>query len=345
MMARYGRPTPNRPPCTGSGPDRAGRRASGGRPRRSARRRATPAPPPFPRIGPCWRNRRAAVSLSLPAWRSASTCAAPLRSPRGRRCATSAARPSPARAGFPPASPAWPTRAGAAAPTRSLEQQVAEQPRRDVGPQRRPSRPARRRFPPAHQRRRSCGPTGARRDCRRRRATTSRSPRRTSTSVTASRNAGRGRQWRADAPGSWSRAMSTRSASASRRDCVEHRAGHRDIVVLREPPHHFGRRVATGARRCDSSARALTSISTISRVNTPIEQPDMVVVELARAVEEQRGDAPERLRPSLGRAVLDDLLQFRNERAACADILNSCNGGMENCNGGAPIRRKLAKRI
>jgi hypothetical protein len=68
----------------------------------------------------------------------------------------------------------------------------------------------------------------------------------------------------------------------------------------------------------------------------------MVVVELACAIEKKRSDAPECLRPSLGRAALDHLVQFRNEQGMRGHS-QLPNGGMENCNGGAPIRRKLAK--
>jgi hypothetical protein len=40
----------------------------------------------------------------------------------------------------------------------------------------------------------------------------------------------------------------------------------------------------------------------------------MVIVEQAGAFEEQGGDAPERVRPSPRRAMLDDIFQFRDQR-------------------------------
>ena len=133
--------------------------------------------------------------------------------------------------------------------------------------------------------------------------TTSRSPRRTSTSVTGSAIRC-GRKWRADAPGSWSWRCRPDRLSASRGDCSStgpatamssSLASRRTtptgaLLDRREPVRQFGARL--GLDLLDQAAEDV------------VEQADMVVVEAARAVEEQRGDALQRLRPPLGRAVL-----------------------------------------
>ena len=122
----------------------------------------------------------------------------------------------------------------------------------------------------------------------------------------------------------------------------EHRSCHRDIIVVCETPYHFGRYRAEWRQPVRQFGAELDLRPDDQPVEHQIEKAEMVVVELACAIEKKRSDAPERLRPSLGRAALDHLVQFRNEQGMRGHS-QLPNGGMENCNGGAPIRRKLAK--
>jgi len=87
--------------------------------------------------------------------------------------------------------------------------------------------------------------------------------------------------------------------------------------------------LCTGARRLESSARALFSISSIRCPNTFVEQIDLLVAVAAGAVKKERGDALQRLDALLARAALDDLFQFRDQRVSgnpFQDISNQRSG-------------------
>jgi hypothetical protein len=83
---------------------------------------------------------------------------------------------------------------------------------------------------------------------------------------------------------------------------------------VRETPHHFGRHPAQRRQPVRQFGASLHLRPGDQPDEHQIEKTEMVVVELAHAVEEKRSDAPERLRPSVGRAAQDHLFQFRNER-------------------------------
>ena len=177
--------------------------------------------------------------------------------------------------------PASPRRAGADARPRSPCQQFAEHRRRNVRPQPDLLGQDAVVFGALDQAEKPVSEMRAPRLSATRRAT-SRSPRRTSTSVTASPSA-----CRAEMACRWAwllvLATSTRSASCKPRRQLEHRPGDGDVVVVGERAQHLDRRVARPAPDgCESSARALLSISSISRPNHVVEQVDMLVVVAAR---------------------------------------------------------------
>jgi hypothetical protein len=94
----------------------------------------------------------------------------------------------------------------------------------------------------------------------------------------------------------------------------EHRSRHRDIIVVCEAEHHFGRHRAERRQPVRQFGASLDLRPGDQPAEHETEQTKMVVVELARTIEKKRSDAPERLRPFLGGAALDHLFQFRNER-------------------------------
>ncbi len=97
-------------------------------------------------------------------------------------------------------------------------------------------------------------------------------------------------------------------------------AGNRNIVVPGEPADQFPGRVAE-RRQAMRQFRACFRFDLVNQtIEDVVEQPHMVLVEQARAIEEQCGDAPERLRPSPRRAMLDDVFQFRNKRRSSRHI-------------------------
>src|ERR1700745_1561414 len=75
----------------------------------------------------------------------------------------------------------------------------------------------------------------------------------------------------------------------------EHRSCHRDIIVVCETPYHFGRYRAEGRQPMRQFGAELDLRPGDQSVEHQIEKAEMVVVELARAVEKKRSDAPERL--------------------------------------------------
>jgi hypothetical protein len=98
------------------------------------------------------------------------------------------------------------------------------------------------------------------------------------------------------------------------RRLLEHRAGDRDVVILREPPYHVDWRIADGCEPVGQLGTRLGLDLADQSAEHLVEQSDMIVVEPAGAIEKKGGDALERLGAPLGRAVLNHLFQFRNER-------------------------------
>ena len=231
------------------------------------RRKATPAPRSSPRTCRPWRNRRARPRRACPPGAAPRSCAG--RRVVARRCAapTSSrdlrqhAADFRLRLGLGGGEQALLNHFG------RLEQEIAKQPRRDVGAQ--PDL--------LGQHAVFLGPVDQRGEARPRTAAPGDSPRRCArprdrrggpARRSPARRCRRGRRSRADAPGSWSwrcrrdrlrRAGATAPAPGRRPRC---RRPWRAGAPLR-PAH-----CSTGARRWASSARALVSISAIRRPNT-----------------------------------------------------------------------------
>ncbi len=70
----------------------------------------------------------------------------------------------------------------------------------------------------------------------------------------------------------------------------------------------------TGARRIGELGARLGLDFLDQQPENVVEQIDMRVVEIVGAVEEQRGDALQRLGALAARAVLDDVFEFGNQR-------------------------------
>ena len=94
----------------------------------------------------------------------------------------------------------------------------------------------------------------------------------------------------------------------------QHRTGHRDVFVMREVPHQSERRVRHRRQRVRHLGARLGLDLDDQPAQHVVEQPDVIFVEVRRAVDEQIGDAPDRHGPLVLRAVLDDVFEFRNQR-------------------------------
>jgi hypothetical protein len=103
-----------------------------------------------------------------------------------------------------------------------------------------------------------------------------------------------------------------RSRQAGR--AFEHGSRNLDLVIERKAPYYLGWRVADGRE----GARKLTTRFSIDLVDQDpqhaIEQLYMVLIEAARAVEKQRGDALKCPGAALGRAASNHLGQLRSEQ-------------------------------
>ena len=93
----------------------------------------------------------------------------------------------------------------------------------------------------------------------------------------------------------------------------EHRTGHRDVVVVRELTHQFERRVGDRRQRLRHFGARLGLDLDDQPAKHVVEQPDMVFVEVRRAVDEQIGDALDGRRPLVLRAVLDDVFKLGDQ--------------------------------
>ena len=93
----------------------------------------------------------------------------------------------------------------------------------------------------------------------------------------------------------------------------EHRTGHRDVVVVRELAHQFDRRVGERRQRLRHFGARLGLDLDDQPAQHVVEQPDMIFVEVRRAVDEQIGDALDGRRPLVLRAVLDDVFKLGNQ--------------------------------
>ena len=98
------------------------------------------------------------------------------------------------------------------------------------------------------------------------------------------------------------------------RRLLQHRARHRDVVVLGEPPHRLDRRVADRRQAMGQFGPRLGLDLLDQAREDAVEQLDMLVVEVIGAVEKQRCDPLQGARATLGRAVLEHFLQFGNQR-------------------------------
>ena len=94
----------------------------------------------------------------------------------------------------------------------------------------------------------------------------------------------------------------------------EHRTGHRDVVVVRELAHQLGRRVRDRRERLRHFGARLGLDLDDQPAQHVVEQPDVIFVEVRRAVDEQIGDALDASRPLFLRAVLDDVFKLGNQR-------------------------------
>ena len=98
------------------------------------------------------------------------------------------------------------------------------------------------------------------------------------------------------------------------RRLLQHRAGHRDIVVLGEAAHQPQRRVAD-RRQPVGQFRPRLGLDLVDQAaEDVVEQVDVIFIELAGAVQEQVGDLLQRLGPAFRGAALDDVFQFRDQR-------------------------------
>ena len=92
------------------------------------------------------------------------------------------------------------------------------------------------------------------------------------------------------------------------------RLGHRDVVVAGERAHHAGRCVLRRGKAARQFGQGLGLDLFDQVADDVVKQRDMGIVEARGAVEEQAGDAPQRLGALLGGAMLDDIFQFGEQR-------------------------------
>ena len=79
---------------------------------------------------------------------------------------------------------------------------------------------------------------------------------------------------------------------------LEHGTRDRDVVVPRETAHRLDRRIAERREPARQFGARLRLDLDDQSAEHQVEQPDMIVVEPARAVEKKGGHALERLRPA-----------------------------------------------
>jgi len=82
---------------------------------------------------------------------------------------------------------------------------------------------------------------------------------------------------------------------------------------VRELANHGGRRVADRCKLFRQFGAGLGLDLGDQTAQHVIEQADVILIEPACAIEEERRDALERLGPPFGRAMLDDLFEFGNQ--------------------------------
>ena len=98
------------------------------------------------------------------------------------------------------------------------------------------------------------------------------------------------------------------------RRLLQHGTGNSDVVILGEPPHRFDRSIAHGRELMSKLGARLGLDFRDQAGENAVEQTDVVLVEMLRAVEEERCDPLQGPRAPLGRAVLEDFLQFGDQR-------------------------------
>ena len=95
----------------------------------------------------------------------------------------------------------------------------------------------------------------------------------------------------------------------------QHRAGHHDVVVLGQPPHHCERRIFRPARAGATIRRAPCSRSRRSAcTKTSSNRRTWSSLKLGRAVRNSVGDLPQRFGALFVRTVLHDVFEFGNQR-------------------------------
>jgi hypothetical protein len=90
----------------------------------------------------------------------------------------------------------------------------------------------------------------------------------------------------------------------------ENRAGHRDVVVARQPADHLERRIADRRQTASELGKGLGLDLDDQAAQHLVEQADMVLFELARAIDEEVGDAFQRLGTLGFRAMLQDVFEL-----------------------------------
>ena len=95
---------------------------------------------------------------------------------------------------------------------------------------------------------------------------------------------------------------------------LEHRSRYVDIVVDGQRANHPRRRVR---HRCDAMRQfgKRLGFDLLDQVaDHVIEQRDMIVSKVIGAAEEKRGDSTQRFGAALGRAMLNDVFELRDQR-------------------------------
>src|SRR5262249_55790887 len=95
---------------------------------------------------------------------------------------------------------------------------------------------------------------------------------------------------------------------------LQYRPSDRDVVILGELAHDPERSIPARCQKVGEFGTCLALNFLDQGPEHVIENADMLLVEAARAFEEQVGDAPQGTGPPFGCSVLDDLLEFGNQR-------------------------------
>src|SRR6185437_1621445 len=95
---------------------------------------------------------------------------------------------------------------------------------------------------------------------------------------------------------------------------LEHGTGNLDVVVLGKGADDTSRRIRNRRDATRQFRQSLRLDLLDQTANDVVEQRHMRGIETGYAVEEQGGDAAECLRAFFGRAMLNDVFQFRKER-------------------------------